>query len=128
MIPSESIGSIPRSDELLAADARSRRGGIGSEYLHAYSLRAIQSTIEQLEATGSKVVTDGEQTKPSFLTYPIAKLMNEQYIITQDCFSLKSTDGRYRRLPRLIKSPFRYATHAHEYINTAKQFTKLPIK
>lgn len=54
--------------------------------------------------------------------------MNEQYIVTQDCFSLKSTDGRYRRLPRLIKGPFRYATHADEYMNVAKQFTNLPIK
>ena len=96
--------------------------------MNDYSLRAIQSTIRQLEATGSTVITDGEQTKPSFLTYPISKLMNEQYVVAQDCFSLKSTDGRYRRLPRLIKAPFRYATHADEYINIAKQFTDLPIK
>jgi 5-methyltetrahydropteroyltriglutamate--homocysteine methyltransferase len=113
---------------LISAQCRFRFGGIGSEHLNDYNIRAIQSTIEQLEATGSKIITDGEQTKPSFLTYPISKLMNEYYIASQDCFSLKSVDGHYRGLPRLIKAPFHYATYAHTYIDLAKQFTKLPIK
>ena len=35
---------------------------------------AVRETIEQLEATGSPVITDGEQGKPSFATYPLAGL------------------------------------------------------
>ena len=34
----------------------------------------MRETIEQLEATGSTVITDGEQSKPSFATYPLAGL------------------------------------------------------
>ena len=34
----------------------------------------MRETIAQFEATGSPVVTDGEQSKPSFATYPLAGL------------------------------------------------------
>lgn len=93
-----------------------------------YYIRAVQSTIEQLEAIGSKTITDGEQTRSSFLTYPIFDLIDEYYSSALDCFSMKSSDGHHRALPRLIKAPFRYATYAATYIEIAKQFTKLPIK
>jgi 5-methyltetrahydropteroyltriglutamate--homocysteine methyltransferase len=88
----------------------------------------VQTTIEQLEATGSPVVTDGEQTKPSFMTYPIFELMNEYYTFSPDCFSLKFADGHQRPLPRLTKAPFRYAVYAYTYVDAAKQFTTRPIK
>jgi methionine synthase II (cobalamin-independent) len=32
---------------------------------------AVRDTIRLFEATGSPVITDGEQLKPSFATYPI---------------------------------------------------------
>ena len=38
-------------------------------------------TVEELEATGSDVISDGEQTKPSFLTYPIHNLIDEYSVI-----------------------------------------------
>jgi 5-methyltetrahydropteroyltriglutamate--homocysteine methyltransferase len=90
--------------------------------------RSIQTTIEEFELTGSSVISDGEQSKPSFLTYPIYSLFNEYYSFSSDCFSLKFSDGHQRLLPRLIKSPFRYAVYAHSYIDIAKQITQLPIK
>ena len=31
---------------------------------------AVREAIERFEATGSPVITDGEQGKPSFATYP----------------------------------------------------------
>jgi 5-methyltetrahydropteroyltriglutamate--homocysteine methyltransferase len=34
----------------------------------------VRDTIARLEATGSPVVTDGEQRKPSFVTYPLQGL------------------------------------------------------
>ncbi|MFI7090239.1 hypothetical protein [Streptomyces lydicus] len=35
-------------------------------------LRAGPETVQSLEAAGEQVVTDGEQSKPSAYTYPIA--------------------------------------------------------
>jgi 5-methyltetrahydropteroyltriglutamate--homocysteine methyltransferase len=113
---------------LIAAQRSYRYGRINRDRLNDFYKRAVQTTIEQLEATGSQVMTDGEQTKPSFLTYPIFSLVDECYTFSQDCFSLKFADGHQRALPRLTKAPFRYAVNAHTYIDVAKQFTQLPIK
>ncbi|CAF0872831.1 unnamed protein product [Adineta steineri] len=128
IIPSELIGSVPRPDELIAALRSYRYGRMGRERLNDFYTRAVQTTIEELEATGSKIITDGEQTKPSFLIYPIFDLVDESYSFSSDCFSLKFADGHQRALPRLVKAPFRYAKYAHTYIDTAKKFTGLPIK
>lgn len=99
-----------------------------SDRLNDYFIRAVQTTIEQLEATGSTVITDGEQMKPSALTYPIFPLLNEYYTFSQNCFSLKFTDGHQRAIPRLIKAPFRYAVYAHTFLDVAKKFSHSPIK
>ncbi|CAF0824243.1 unnamed protein product [Rotaria sp. Silwood1] len=128
IIPTEPIGSIPRSDNLIVAQRDYRDGTINRDRLNDEYKRAIQFTIEEMEATGSPVVTDGEQTKPSFLTYPISAILNEYYTFTSDCFSIQFADGHQRIVPRLMKAPFRYAVYAHSYIDAAKQFTQLPIK
>ena len=74
MIPTEPIGSIPRSPALLAAMASHSRGEISDSELAAAQDEAISDTIRRFEETGSPVITDGEQSKPSFVTYPIAGL------------------------------------------------------
>src|SRR5262245_32353569 len=59
-LPTEPIGSIPRPKYLL--DDMSSAESVE---------RALAETIERLAATGSPVLTDGEQSKPSFATYPL---------------------------------------------------------
>jgi 5-methyltetrahydropteroyltriglutamate--homocysteine methyltransferase len=70
-IPSEPIGSIPRPAVLLAGMQAATEHTIGAEELDALYADAVRETIASFEATGSPVVTDGEQRKPSFATYPI---------------------------------------------------------
>ena len=66
-IPTEPIGSIPRPLKLL--DAIKRHGGLHRRLEPLYD-EAIRDTIEQFEATGSPVITDGEQRKyHNFATY-----------------------------------------------------------
>ena len=67
IIPTEPIGSIPRPLKLL--DAINRHGS-SHPSLEALYDEAVRDTIEQFEATGSPVVTDGEQRKyHNFATY-----------------------------------------------------------
>jgi methionine synthase II (cobalamin-independent) len=73
-IPTEPIGSVPRSAELLAAMAGRASGEISDAELAAAQDRALRETVAAMEATGSPVISDGEQTKPSFATYPTARL------------------------------------------------------
>jgi 5-methyltetrahydropteroyltriglutamate--homocysteine methyltransferase len=75
-IPTEPIGSIPRPPELLAAMTDRAAGRISNEQLRAVEEAAVRETIARFEETGSPIITDGEQTKPSFATYPLAGLPN----------------------------------------------------
>jgi 5-methyltetrahydropteroyltriglutamate--homocysteine methyltransferase len=49
-------------------------GRISQEKWRSLCDQAVRDTIQRFEATGSPVITDGEQTKPSFATYPIHEL------------------------------------------------------
>jgi 5-methyltetrahydropteroyltriglutamate--homocysteine methyltransferase len=67
-IPTEPIGSIPRPRYLLEGMAGLAAGTVDRTELDALVDRALAEAIERLEATGSPVLTDGEQGKPSFAT------------------------------------------------------------
>ena len=75
-IPTEPIDSIPRPPELLAATRAHAARHISDEQFHAAEQSALRDTIPRLETTGSPVLTDGQQTKPSFATYPLSDLEN----------------------------------------------------
>jgi hypothetical protein len=60
IIPTEPIGSIPRPLKLLSAITRY---GSSHQSLEPLYIEAVRDTIEQFEATGSPIVTDGEQRK-----------------------------------------------------------------
>lgn len=124
LIPTEPIGSIPRPPELIAAFQDRQSGGISPEQFDAVAGRALRDTLQRFEATGSPVITDGEQTKPSFATYPIDGLLN----LASDGVVIPFADGHSRQLPRLTARPFRYLTHASKYLIAAKRLTDVPVK
>jgi 5-methyltetrahydropteroyltriglutamate--homocysteine methyltransferase len=123
-IPTEPIGSIPRSAELLEALRAHAARQISDEQVHAAEEAALRDTINHLEATGSLVITDGEQTKPSFATYPLSGLEN----LAADGLSIPFADGHTRQLPRLTKGPFRYGVHAVTYLKAAQPHARRPVK
>jgi 5-methyltetrahydropteroyltriglutamate--homocysteine methyltransferase len=77
-IPTEPIGSIPRPPQLLAAMTNRAAGRISDEQFHAAEESAVRETILRFEETGSPVVTDGEQTKPSFATTRLPDLQTSR--------------------------------------------------
>jgi len=123
-IPTEPIGSIPRPRELLAAVTDHAAGRISLAQLHAAEGAALGDTIARFEQTGSLVITDGEQTKPSFATYPLAGLTN----LAPDGPIIAFADGHTRQLPRLASGPFGYAAHAAPYLKRAREYTRRPLK
>ncbi|OGW62184.1 MAG: 5-methyltetrahydropteroyltriglutamate--homocysteine methyltransferase [Nitrospirae bacterium RIFCSPHIGHO2_01_FULL_66_17] len=123
-IPTEPIGSIPRPPALLEGLQAFAHGHITQKQLDALYDAAIRDTIERFEATGSPVITDGEQTKPSFATYPISGLRT----LAPDGVTIPFADGHTRRLPRLTAGPFRYMTCADDYVQAAKRYAHVPVK
>jgi 5-methyltetrahydropteroyltriglutamate--homocysteine methyltransferase len=123
-IQTEPIGSIPRPVELILGIKAHAAGQLNDRDLDQLYDAAISSTIKNLEATGSPVITDGEQSKPSFATYPIQGLQN----LSSDGVVIPFADGHTRQLPKLTAGPFCYQVYADTYVQKAKHFTTLPVK
>lgn len=123
-LPTEPIGSIPRPQALLTGIADHAAGRIDKPTLDSLYDEALRDTIATLESLGSPVVTDGEQTKPSFVTYPLAGLDN----LAPDGAVIPFADGHTRQLPRLAAGPFRYAARSGDYLRAARRHATVPVK
>jgi 5-methyltetrahydropteroyltriglutamate--homocysteine methyltransferase len=123
-LPTEPIGSIPRPQALLEGMQAAADGRIGAEALDGLFDDAVRDTLRRFEESGSTVVTDGEQRKPSFATYPIAGLEN----LAAGGVTLPFEDGHTRQLPILTAGPFRYATQAWSYLDGARPHTAAKLK
>jgi 5-methyltetrahydropteroyltriglutamate--homocysteine methyltransferase len=123
-IPTVPIGSFPRPPELMAAVADHAAGRIGPAALDAAYDDAVRDTITTLERLGSPVVTDGEQSKPSFATYPLSGLDS----LAPDGAVIPFADGHTRQLPRLTAGPFRYKARSETYLRDAQRHATVPVK
>lgn len=123
-LPTEPIGSIPRPEEVIESLAAHCRGELSRNALDRVADRALRATIAAFEDTGSPVITDGEQAKPSFLTYPIEGASNLEPGGPEIPFEA----GHTRTLPRLTEGPFRYETYAVEYLKRAQEYASVPLK
>ena len=124
MIPTEPIGSIPRPDDLIEAMGAFGQGDLSPEAFAEVQDRALRDTIERFEATGSPVISDGEQTKSSFATYPLEGLEN----LAPDGAVIPFADGHTRQLPRLASGPFRFGRYADGYLAAAQEHATVPVK
>lgn len=121
-IPTEPIGSIPRPPELI--EALADRDHMDPKLDPLYEI-AIRDTIERFEATGSPVITDGEQRKyHNFWTYPV----DGHPDTTPDGFIIPFEAGHNRRMPQLKCGPFHYRLYADRYLETAMRHTRVPVK
>jgi 5-methyltetrahydropteroyltriglutamate--homocysteine methyltransferase len=122
-IPTEPIGSIPRPLELIEAIAA--LGDHANPKLEPLYDEAIRDTIRRFEATGSPVISDGEQRKyHNFWTYSVHGLPN----IAPDGFKIPFAAGHTRRMHRLTGGPFRYKRYADEYLDVAMRYARAQVK
>ena len=122
MIPTEPIGSIPRSPELIEAFTRK---GPDDPSLDPLYEEAVRDTVRRFEATGSPVITDGEQRKyHNFWTYSVHGLPNTM----PDGFQIPFAAGHVRRMPRLTHGPFRYRRYADSFLEVAQRHATVPVK
>jgi methionine synthase II (cobalamin-independent) len=131
-IPTEPVGSLPRPSKLQAAYADYDEGKIDQSGLEALQDEAVKDSIENQEAAGSPIVSDGEQRWSSFATYPITDTLagtgladnlgpNGQY------FAIFA-DGHHRQLPRLTGGPFKYKTFAGDTLRKSIKYASKPMK
>jgi 5-methyltetrahydropteroyltriglutamate--homocysteine methyltransferase len=122
-VPTEPIGSIPRPPSLI--QVVTSRGDGTDPALDGLYEEATRDTIQQFEATGSPVITDGEQRKyHNFWTYSVHGLANT----APDGFKIPFSAGHVRRMPRLTAGPFRYKRYADCYLDQALRYAHVPLK
>ena len=122
MIPTEPIGSIPRPFELVREVAE--RGGDDPSLNPLYA-DAVRDTVARFEATGSPVITDGEQRKyHNFWDYSVQGLPNT----APDGFKIPFAAGHTRRMPRLTAGPFRYKRYADAFMAEAMRHARVQVK
>ena len=121
-IQTEPIGSIPRPQWLI--DELTRVDGTHPS-LDEWYCKATEETINEFEATGSPIISDGEQRKfHNFWTYSVHGLANT----SPDGFKIPFSAGHTRRMLRLTAGPFNYKRYADEYLSTAQKYAHVPVK
>ncbi len=131
-IPTEQVGSLPRPAVLQEAYAQYDKGEIGKDDLEQLQDAAVKDSIERLEATGSTIISDGEQRWSSFATYPIADTLAgtglAPGLAPGGQFFAIFADGHGRQLPKLESGPFRYNQHAADTLKKSFPYATKPMK
>ena len=131
-IPTEPVGSLPRPTALQQAYAAYDAGSISRDQLVAEQDKAVQDSITRMEATGSPIVSDGEQRWSSFATYPFTDTLAgtglADHLAPGGQYFAIFADGHHRQLPKLTGGPFRYKTLAADATAKALQIATKPLK
>jgi methionine synthase II (cobalamin-independent) len=131
-IPTEPVGSLPRPATLQAAYADYDAGNIKFNDLEAEQDKAVRDSIERMEATGSPIVSDGEQRISSFATYPLTDTLAgtglADHLGPGGQYFAIFADGHYRQLPKLVGGPFRYKTYAGDLLAKSITYATKPMK
>ena len=132
-IPTEPVGSLPRPARLQAAYADYDGGKIGKDQLEAEQDAAVRDSIERFEATGSPIISDGEQRWSSFATYPVTDTLGGTGLAdhlepTGGQYFAIFSDGHNRQLPKLVGGPFRYKNFAADSLSRSIGYAHRPMK
>ena len=131
-IPTENVGSLPRPSKLQEAYAKFDAGEIEEAELEGLQDAAAKDSIEQMEATGAPIVSDGEQRWSSFATYPIATTLAGTGLAPMlgpgGQFFAIFADGHGRQLPKLLSGPFAYNQYASDALEKSIRYASKPMK
>lgn len=132
-IPTEPVGSLPRPSWLQQAYAQYDAGAITRNQLEIEQDKAVKDSIEHQEATGTPIISDGEQRWSSFATYALADTLAgtglaDHLAGTGGQYFAIFSDGHSRQLPRLTDGPFRYKTYAADTLRRSIAMASKPMK
>jgi methionine synthase II (cobalamin-independent) len=132
-IPTEPVGSLPRPSWLQQAYAAYDAGEITRDQLQIEQDKAVKDSIEHQEATGTPIISDGEQRRSSFATYALADTLAgtglaDNLAGTGGQYFAIFADGHSRQLPRLTGGPFRYKTYAADTLRRSLPMASKPMK
>ncbi|MFT4231589.1 MAG: hypothetical protein QM606_02260 [Leucobacter sp.] len=123
VLPTEPVGSLPRPARLQRAVLDAETGLASQAQLREEQMLAVLDTLERMAATGSPIVSDGEQRRQSFSSYPLGTDEVEEGPV----FAVFA-DGHHRVIPSLARAPFAFRSWAADDVAAARALTALPLK
>lgn len=126
-LPTEPVGSLPRPARLQRVVLDAETGLASQAELRAEQDRAVRDTLARLTATGSPVISDGEQRRQSFASYPLGAGSDADDVEEGPVFAVFA-DGHHRVIPSLGRAPFRFRAWAADDVAEARALTSLPLK
>lgn len=122
-LPTEAVGSLPRPSKLQRVVLDAETGLASPAELRAEQDRAVADTLDRFAATGSPIVSDGEQRRQSFASYPLGT----DDVSAGPVFAVFA-DGHHRVIPSLARAPFAFRDWAAVDVTAARALTALPLK
>lgn len=122
-LPTEPVGSLPRPSSLQRVVLDAETGLASAEELREAQERAVRDTLERMAEAGSPILTDGEQRRQSFASYPLGTDDVEEGPV----FAVFA-DGHHRVIPSLARAPFAFRAWAADDVAAARRLTDLPLK
>ncbi|WP_240739933.1 hypothetical protein [Leucobacter triazinivorans] len=126
-LPTEAVGSLPRPARLQRAVLDAETGLATLAELRDEQDRAVRDTLQRLAATGSPIISDGEQRRQSFASYPLGSGGDAAVIEEGPVFAVFA-DGHHRVIPSLARAPFRFRAWAADDVAAARELTGVPLK
>ncbi|MEJ6489495.1 hypothetical protein PQI23_07160 [Leucobacter sp. USCH14] len=125
-LPTEAVGSLPRPARLQRSVLDAEAGLVDAETLRGEQDRAVRDTLARFAETGSPLVSDGEQRRQSFSSYPLGTSFAGD--VREGPVFAVFADGHHRVIPSLARGPFRFRSWAADDVAAARPLTRLPLK
>ena len=126
-LPTEPVGSLPRPSALQRAVLDAETGLLSAAELELAQEAAVLDTLERFALTGSPLVSDGEQRRQSFSSYPLGTSLHDGGVEAGPVFAVFA-DGHHRVIPSLARAPFRFHGWAADDVARSRGLTSLPLK
>lgn len=126
-LPTEPVGSLPRTARLQRAVLDLDSGILQPRDVAEEQDRAVRDTLVRMAETGSPILSDGEQRRESFSSYPLGTGEDSDGVSEGPVFAVFA-DGHHRVIPSISETPFRFRAWAADDVAFARTLTELPLK
>lgn len=105
LFPVTTVGSWPRSPEVLKAQRRKEHGVISSDDFDRVADEAVRRLIRLQEETGVDIVTDGEQRRDNFYSFVADKLEGVRLVSLAEMLDIVEDKAGFERILQTLDVP-----------------------
>ncbi len=105
LFPVTTVGSWPRSPEVLRAQRQKQRGAIPAEEFERVADAAVLEVLRQQEDAGVDIVTDGEQRRDNFYSFVAEKLDGVRLMSLAEMLDIVEDKAGFERILQTLDVP-----------------------